>query len=351
MDDVFYEKSLYRILQGRLRLTLGDLVLYVYEPNSELIEDSYDIYDEAYKKAYFRGCYLKKDLVNILVENDLWSPFDDKQAEDLQEEVENFKVDAFESFYDQKKIKQLKIKIRNAERQITNFKVKKHLLDHVSCEGVASFSRSVWLISQTTKFKDGSHYDWGNYPISVVMDHYSSDQLGPDTIRKIARSDPWRSMWSIGQKQSSVFDRPVYELTKDQLGLCSYSAMYDNVYEHPESPHEKVIDDDDCLDGWFIVQRRKQKKDKKQREIDQMIKNPKIKNSQEIFVVARDQEAANDIYGLNDPFARATIQSRQQQIQNADGDQISFTKFDDVRQDLMMQNHQEAVSKIKGGRR
>ena len=60
MDDAFYEKTLYRILQGRLRLTLGDLVLYVYEPTPELIEESFDIYDEAYKKAYFLGVYIKK---------------------------------------------------------------------------------------------------------------------------------------------------------------------------------------------------------------------------------------------------------------------------------------------------
>ena len=69
MDDAFYEKTLYRILQGRLRLTLGDLVLYVYEPTPELIEESFDIYDEAYKKAYFRGVYIKKELMNLQILN------------------------------------------------------------------------------------------------------------------------------------------------------------------------------------------------------------------------------------------------------------------------------------------
>ena len=37
-------------------------------------------------------------------------------------------------------------------------------------------------------------------------------------------------------------------------------------------------------------------------------------------------------------------------IENADGDQISFTKFNDVRQDIVTQSHQQAISKIKGGR-
>ena len=88
MDDAFYEKTLYRILQGRLRLTLGDLVLYVHEPTPELIEESFDIYDEAYKKAYFRGVYIKKELVEILVNNDLWSPFDDREAEKIEKQIE-----------------------------------------------------------------------------------------------------------------------------------------------------------------------------------------------------------------------------------------------------------------------
>ena len=38
--------------------------------------------------------------------------------------------------------------------------------------------------------------------------------------------------------------------------------MYDNVYESHERPNDKIIEDDDCLDGWFIVQRRKHEKDK-----------------------------------------------------------------------------------------
>jgi len=126
--------------------------------------------------------------------------------------------------------------------------------------------------------------------------------------------------------------------------------MYDNVHESSESPHEKVIEDDDCLDGWFIAQRRKYEKDKKQREIDDMISNPKIANSQEVFVMAGDGKEAEDIYGLNNPVVQSTIKNRQNVINDADGEQVSFTKFHDVRQDIAMQSHQAAISKIKGGR-
>jgi hypothetical protein len=258
-------------------------------------------------------------------------------------------VAAFKSFYDTKKLRGIKGSIRARERALYKYKSKKVILDHTSCEGVAAFSRLVWLISQTTKLKDGSHYNWDKYPISIIMDHYSSEGISSEVIRAIARKDPWRTMWNNGKKHSNLLGKPACEFTKDQLALCSYSSMYDGVYESNESPHEKVIEDDDCLDGWFIVQRRKYEKDKKQREVDNMITNPKIANSQEVFVMADNQQAANEIYGLNDPLARATVHNRKQTISNADGEQISFTNFEDVRQDIAIESHKAAVSKIKGG--
>jgi len=349
MDDVFYEKTLYRILQGRLRLTLGDLVLYVHEPTIDLVEESFDIYDEAYKKAYFRGVYIKKELIEILVNNDLWSPFDDREADKIGKEIEELKVEAFKSFFDSKKIRAIKATIRSKERSLIKYKSKSMTLDHASCEGVASFSKNVWLISQCTKFKDGSSYDWSTYPISIIMDHYSSEQISSESMRAIARRDPWKNMWQHGKKQSNLLGKPSCEFTKDQLNLCSFSAMYDSVHESQDSPSQKIIEDDDCLDGWFIVQKRKYEKGKKQQEVDSMITNPKIANSQEIFVVAKDHESAQEIYDLNNPLARATINNRQSTIDEAEGD-ISFTKFNDVRQDIAMESHKAAIGKMKGGR-
>jgi hypothetical protein len=154
-------------------------------------------------------------------------------------------------------------------------------------------------------------------------------------------------MWNAGKKQGSLFNKPSCELTKDQLSLSSYSTLYDNVYESHKCPNDKIIDDDDCLDGWLIEQRRENEKDRKQQEVDSMIKNPKIANSQEIFVMAKDKRSAQDIYDLNDPMARNTIRARDQQIRSADR-QIKFTELNDVKQGIATQAHQTAIRSIKG---
>ena len=181
------------------------------------------------------------------------------------------------------------------------------------------------------------------------MEHYNSNKISTSQFRYVARNDPWRSMWNTGKKMNGVFEKPSSELTKDQVALCSYSSMYDNVYESSEAPSEKIVDDDDCLDGWFIHQRREYEKQKKQKQTDDMIKNPKIANSQEVFLMAKDQEEANKIYDVNHPGVRQIIKDRQNTINNADR-QIRFTELNDVKQDIAIQGMQAAKSKIKGMR-
>jgi hypothetical protein len=297
MDNILNEKTLCRILQGRLRCSLGDPALYIYEPTAEIIEESFDIYDQSYKEAYFRGVYLKKELVPILVENELWTPFDDREAKKIEKQIEDHKVKAFEFFYKTRDLANIKMVLRILEKDLLKCKSKKHTLDHISCEGVASFARSIWIISKTVYNIDKTPYDWSRHSISSLMDYYKGD----------------------------------------------------NVYESSEAPDEKVIEDDDCLDGWFINQRREYDKQKKKRQAEDLIKNPKIANSQEVFLMAKDQEEANKIFDINDPLVRGIIRDRQNTIQNSER-QIKFQELNDVRQDIAMDRVQAARDKFKGMR-
>ena len=349
MDNILNEKTLCRILQGRLRCSLGDPALYIYEPSSETLEESFDVYDRSYKEAYFSGVFLEKELLPILVENELWTPLDDREAEKTEKKIEEYKIKAFEFFYKTRDLANIKMTLRNLEKKLLKYRSKKHSLDHVSCEGVASFARSIWIISKTTYTPDKKLYDWGEHSISSLMNYYNSNQISSEQFRAVARTEPWRSMWAVGKKQGNAFGKPACELTKDQISLSSYSSMYDNVYESSEAPDEKVIEDDDCLDGWFIKQRRDYDKGKKKRQTEDMITNEKIANSQEVFLMAKDQEEANNIFDVNHPAVRNIIKDRQNTIENSDG-QIRFTDFNDIKQDIAIESMQSAKSKIKGMR-
>ena len=89
-------------------------------------------------------------------------------------------------------------------------------------------------------------------------------------------------------------------LSTDQQGLIIWSNMYDNIQESLECPTEDVINDDDMLDGWFIIQRRKQESEKAKSELEQRTNNEKIANSDEILVMASNKKEANAVHNMND---------------------------------------------------
>jgi hypothetical protein len=156
----------------------------------------------------------------------------------------------------------------------------------------------------------------------------------------------WRTIWTAGKKSVGVFSKPSTELTRDQLTLMSFSSMYDNVYEHPDCPDEKIIDDDDCLDGWFIVQRRKAEKDKTQRSVDQATSNPKIRNAKEQFIMVESDEDAKRVMDLNDPLSKAKIAQRAAVVE-AKGTAKDMD-FIDVKNDVEIMKNQAVVNKARG---
>jgi hypothetical protein len=58
----------------------------------------------------------------------------------------------------------------------------------------------------------------------------------------------------------------------------------------------------------MIHQRKKIEKDKKQQQIDNL--NPKLKNAQEVFLFANNQQDVEEIIGLNDPLSMQKMKSK-----------------------------------------
>ena len=348
MSDIDIEKALYRIIQGRLRYKVRDgLVLYIHAPTPDIIYESHDVYDEAYEDAYWKGIYVKQEIIPILLENNYWSPLDDREAERLQKEIEDQKIEAFKSFMNKKKLSHLKRHIFSLEKQWKLAFVKKTSLDHITCEGVAALAKTHWIVSKTARFSDGRLYDWKEASIPVVTNYLAVNAIDPEMYRSIARSEGWRGIWGAG-KGTDIFGVPYSQITQEQARLCSYSRMYDNVAEHHESPSQEIVEDDICLDGWFISQDRKMKAEKKKNQADGMISNDKIRNSGEVFVMAQDKENAEEIYDMNNPLARGTLRQREAQIEGAEN--MNFKDLHDVKQDIQVQRQQMISDRFKKGK-
>jgi hypothetical protein len=336
---------LYRILKDRLWVSVDGLSFFIKEPTLELLEESYSVYQKVYQNAYAEDCLTDRDLVNFLVEQDIWSPFNDRQVEELKKELEEAKISAYENFFKSKELRNSKFKIKRLSKELSSLFGKKHSMDHLSCAGVAEQSRFNWLISKTCFHSDCRSVNWSDFSLSTFINYYRENIVDHSDIRAIARSEPWKTMWGIFKKGGDLFGEPAINLSQGRQNLCSYSMMYDSVYENPESPNEKIIEDDDCLDGWFISQRRKHEKSKKEKESEDFIKNPKIKNSKEVFLMANNSKEAQEVYDLNSGLSRGILKQRQQIIQEKG--KASDLDFMDVQTDLQMQQNQAFISKMR----
>lgn len=335
-------------MKGHLSFRRDGLSLYIKEPSPDTLYNSIEIYEDIYNEAYAEGCYLKDEILEVLYEKEFYSFDDDIDVDNYKIIIENLKIDAFEAYLRPKELPRIKYQIRKNEEKLSKILMRKTQLDHLTCEGVASLGQWNWIIEKSTYFKDTDlPYNWERFTPSVMMGYYESQSISSTSFREIARSDYWRPIWLLGKKTGNLFDRPSSMLTKDQIVLCSFSNMYDSVYEHPESPSEKIIEDDDCLDGWFISQRRKNEKFKKEQEGNAIITNPKIANAKEVFVMAQSKEEANNVNSYNSYQSEQIRSERIEQIIER-GTINSDLEFNDMRMGVQMDNNNAIINKAMG---
>ena len=99
--------------------------------------------------------------------------------------------------------------------------------------------------------------------------------------------------------------------------------MYDNIQESMDCPQNDVIEDDDMLDGWFLIQAKKRDDDRSKNEIDNL--NPKIANSQEVYLMASSTEDRKRIDGMNSFHSSVIKKERREMIKKKGSvDQLQF---------------------------
>jgi len=342
MNQGQIEKQLYRIIRGRLRVNVDGLVYYIQEPSAEMVDESYYVYDEVYEKCFMNGVYIDSELSQVLISNDMWTPLHDQKAEELKKSIDNKKVEAFENFFNTKKLKQIKFQLAQLNKQYMKFMAEKHALDSATCHAIAEQARWEWLLNS-------SIFDLSNNPVPGdrrIIEAYRNSLLTQDELRAVAKYSTWRTMWVAAKRCGSLFSKPSTELTRDQISLCSLSLMYDNVYEHPECPDDKIVEDDDCLDGWFIIQKRNQENEKKKKSADSAIGNEKIRNAREQFIMVDSDESAKQVLDLNSPVVKSVITQREQLVEQKG--QVKDLDFNDVKQEVQLQANKSVVDRMKG---
>jgi hypothetical protein len=297
-----------RIIAGCYKCNIEDTTLLLKSPNRFQRYMAEEVYSETLYKAELDGSYVEDEYMTLLRSKNIWDDTKQKMLDGLTKDIEELKVGLFQSTFKSEKRAMIRRALQRSKDEQVRLHNILHEYDYLSAKGVAHMMKARYIIAASLHRLDGSKlynenelWSASDYVVETVAEFVSHKKLTEPKIRELARTEPWRTVWMGRKSEASLFGIPAVDLTDEQRMLSIWSGVYDNVYEHPESPTDDVIQDDDMLDGWMIVQKRN--RESQRDSTSNLISNEKIRNSEEVFIPCDTVEDARKIEALNDTGA------------------------------------------------
>jgi len=314
----------YKILSGKHRVSVEGNTYYLtlnFTPEERLLIN--EACDKVRDTCLLMDVINEEEMLRITIQNNIWSEENNKLIKQIPKEIEDLKVDLFKAYTRTKLRENIRKQIKARKDRLTLLLQKKlNLLEDTEI-GITNFTEMMYIIYFGLK-DESMNKVWVNeedflqYPstfLNRVVEEYSRDSLSEETIRTIARNEPWRSIWSASKKEGRLFGIPSVFYSDSQRALVLWSTLYDNIHESPDCPPQDIIDDDDMLDGWMINQGREREADRQKNEIESKLsKNPRLANSDEVYVMVDTMEDAQKIGRMNDKIANITKIRKMQYI-------------------------------------
>lgn len=345
----FYEREffIYRLMSGYVKLDIGNTVIKVVNPDADVKMEAQLEYAKEYGRAIEDGILTDAEVEQMLIEEKYWSEEMQKQMDKIiPDHIEYWKIQLFNNYLKSNTCKTIRGYLAAAKKELARLYALRHSYDFTTCEGLASLAKSKCLMRLSSYYTDGKPVDWLSHNIEKVIDEYHRLLLNAEQLRELARTSPWNNIWHTYRKAGNKLFKNE-SLTDEQIVLISWSTNYDSIYESPECPPDSVIEDDDMLDGWLAIQKKKREKSRNESAITGAISgNDRINNSGEIYVVAETTEDIEKIESLNNPLAMSIKKARAAQLQREG--YVPEAGFQDVQRELSMKFTRMQQERLKG---
>lgn len=343
------ELFIYTIRTGKTYIEYNDLELIIVPPTFEQSLRASRLYQKAHDQAYADDIMTEDETLEWMIEKDLWTYEDDEKIKGLEKDIERLKVEIYNARNNDQLKERIRLYIRAGEKQLQEKMQEKNQYFNNTCEGIASIEKTSYLIKSTT-YLNKELYNFDDVSMSYVLMEWQNSLISEKQCRELARTEPWKSLWTIKDSAKvELFENPKdTDLTYNQKNLVIWSQMYDGVQESLDCPTNDVIEDDDMLDGWFIIQGKKRDKERAEKEFENNVKSDKIKNASEVYVVANNKKDKDRIDGMNSVHGQAIKNQRMSLIKRKGS--VGQHEFADEQLRLQTQSTDMYKGRFKGGR-
>lgn len=330
------ELLVHRIISGKQVFVLNNKTYELRKSPIDVKVMGDLVYNDFYEKNLYAGFILEEDRDSFLVSHGLINPSYNDAIKQLEKQLENTKIELFKNYIDIKKKKQNKTKIKSLNSSIEKILTEKHAIDFLILENAASNARNEYILTACLfdyntqeKVFDYENIDYtifNNFARTIAINTISMTKF-----KEIARNSYWKNIYT--HSKHNILPYTASEYSEEQIALINVSEMYSKIYEHPNCPNDAIIEDDDALDGWMLLEQRENKKQKEQKGVSNMMSD-KIKNSKEVFLMANnDKEQTEAIFDLNDEAGLRSIKHRAEKTQTSNV-AIKDSELNDVRQEI-----------------
>ena len=325
MKETIRNKLTKRILTGVIICTVNDKKYIIKEPSSiqKIIAD--EIYDESFAEAKNKKVFTKQEMVDYLISRKMWSEEKEFRFNEIPEQVEQLKTQLYTAYKNFKSRDPIRKQLKKIRIEMTALSYERDTFSTTTAEGYSDICRQKYLICCNTFdrnniniWSDGDYLSKDSVIVDSVMNQYLYALKTNSFIRELSRSEPFVSFWSAGKIESSVFGVPAKDLNDSQLTIVSWAKLYDSISQSPNCPPDEVVQDDDMLDGWLILENRKREQEKSKAMAEKgMSKNS---NADEVYYFADNKQDANRIVSLNDSHGKRAIKQREAEVRRAGGE-------------------------------
>jgi hypothetical protein len=340
-DALDFELLIARIIAGCLRFSVDGKRYLIRQPGRLRRYKAQQVYQEALSDGLSEELYSDQEIDSMLRSNGLWSDDKQKEIDTLNKDIEKLKVGLFKAFFKSKERDLIRSALLAAKQQLASLYAQKNVYSAMGATGFAQVARTRYLVGSglfddkgKRIWKDDDFYKGNDSLLDDAVTAYSEAQILDHTMRAIARSDAWLSVWNCKNNCLDIFGKSAVDLTEEQRTLLSWSQLYENVGEHPNPPHEDAIRDDDAFDGWLIIQRKERERQRKEATAEGILSGMNLPDSGEIFLVAETDEDLQNIESLNSPQAAAIKRERLAHI--AKKGEVEEQHMPDSKREIMM---------------
>lgn len=343
-----------RIITGILYLKIDGEIYRYTAPTLEQRALADMIFREIFQETKFNDLITRDQAKQILARKGRWTNEHEDNYKKMSKHIEDLKINLYKSLYNNKQQATIRRQLVGYNKSLEKSIAQKYELDNLTLEYHAENTRDDFLTAICIVDNQGGPvYTYDNFwqKDSYILNRFSTllsqNPVTTEQYRKMARTDPFRSMWSIGKHD--MFSIPATQLSLEQRNIVMYCSMYAGVYDHPERPVDEVLEDDDMLDGWLILQRRQVDKDRNDREVEKLLgKKGADQNADggELFIVTNSAEEARKIRNMNDLDGQRRIKQRTKAVEEKGT--LHEHHLPDVKLDLRTQAMRQAADKLKG---